>query len=183
MRVKKNKKMDKKVGRVLITKEQIKRRTKELAKQISKDYKDKNLVCITILRGAFMFLADLCREITVPAKFDFMAISSYGDKSESSGVVRIYKDLDMNIAEKDVLIIEDIVDTGRTMDYLLRNLKTRNPKSIEICTLLNKPANRVVNIKIKYVGFEIPPEFVIGYGLDFAEDYRHIEDVRVFEED
>jgi len=181
--VKKNKKMDKKVGRVLITKEQIKRRTKELAKQISKDYKDKNLVCITILRGAFMFLADLCREITVPAKFDFMAISSYGDKSESSGVVRIYKDLDMNIAEKDVLIIEDIVDTGRTMDYLLRNLKTRNPKSIEICTLLNKPANRVVNIKIKYVGFEIPPEFVIGYGLDFAEDYRHIEDVRVFEED
>ncbi|MBA7605508.1 Hypoxanthine phosphoribosyltransferase [subsurface metagenome] len=181
--MKKNKKMDKKVGRVLITKEQIKRRTKELAKQISKDYKDKNLVCITILRGAFMFLADLCREITVPAKFDFMAISSYGDKSESSGVVRIYKDLDMNIAEKDVLIIEDIVDTGRTMDYLLRNLKTRNPKSIEICTLLNKPANRVVNIKIKYVGFEIPPEFVIGYGLDFAEDYRHIEDVRVFEED
>jgi len=181
--VKKNKKMDKKVGRVLITKEQIKRRTKELAKQISRDYKDKNLVCITILRGAFMFLADLCREITVPAKFDFMAISSYGDKSESSGVVRIYKDLDMNIAEKDVLIIEDIVDTGRTMDYLLRNLKTRNPKSIEICTLLNKPANRVVNIKIKYVGFEIPPEFVIGYGLDFAEDYRHIEDVRVFEED
>lgn len=181
--MKKNKKMDKKVGRVLITKEQIKKRTKELAKQISKDYKDKNLVCITILRGAFMFLADLCREITVPAKFDFMAISSYGDKSESSGVVRIYKDLDMNIAEKDVLIIEDIVDTGRTMDYLLRNLKTRNPKSIEICTLLNKPANRVVNIKIKYVGFEIPPEFVIGYGLDFAEDYRHIEDVRVFEED
>ncbi len=181
--MKKNKKMDKKVGRVLITKEQIKRRTKELAKQISKDYKDKNLVCITILRGAFMFLADLCREITVPAKFDFMAISSYGDKSESSGVVRIYKDLDMNIAEKDVLIIEDIVDTGRTMDYLLRNLKTRNPKSIEICTLLNKPANRVVNIKIEYVGFEIPPEFVIGYGLDFAEDYRHIEDVRVFEED
>ncbi len=181
--MKKNKKMDKKVGRVLITKEQIKKRTKELAKQISKDYKDKNLVCITILRGAFMFLADLCREITVPAKFDFMAISSYGDKSESSGVVRIYKDLDMNIAEKDVLIIEDIVDTGRTMDYLLRNLKTRNPKSIEICTLLNKPANRIVNIKIKYVGFEIPPEFVIGYGLDFAEDYRHIEDVRVFEED
>lgn len=181
--MKKNKKMDRKVGRVLITKEQIKRRTKELAKQISRDYKDKNLVCITILRGAFMFLADLCREITVPAKFDFMAISSYGDKSESSGVVRIYKDLDMNIAEKDVLIIEDIVDTGRTMDYLLRNLKTRNPKSIEICTLLNKPANRVVNIKIKYVGFEIPPEFVIGYGLDFAEDYRHIEDVRVFEED
>lgn len=181
--MKKNKKMDKKVGKVFITKEQIKRRTKELAKQISKDYKDKNLVCITILRGAFMFLADLCREITVPAKFDFMAISSYGDKSESSGVVRIYKDLDMNIAEKDVLIIEDIVDTGRTMDYLLRNLKTRNPKSIEICTLLNKPANRVVNIKIKYVGFEIPPEFVIGYGLDFAEDYRHIEDVRVFEED
>lgn len=181
--MKKNKKMDKKVGRVLITKEQIKRRTKELAKQISRDYKDKNLVCITILRGAFMFLADLCREITVPAKFDFMAISSYGGKSESSGVVRIYKDLDMNIAEKDVLIIEDIVDTGRTMDYLLRNLKTRNPKSIEICTLLNKPANRVVNIKIKYVGFEIPPEFVIGYGLDFAEDYRHIEDVRVFEED
>ncbi|MCK4376842.1 MAG: hypoxanthine phosphoribosyltransferase [Actinomycetia bacterium] len=175
--------MDKKVGRVLINKEQIKKRTKELAKQISKDYKDKNLVCITILRGAFMFLADLCREITVPAKFDFMAISSYGDKSESSGVVRIYKDLDMNIAEKDVLIIEDIVDTGRTMDYLLRNLKTRNPKSIEICTLLNKPANRIVNIKIKYVGFEISPEFVIGYGLDFAEDYRHIEDVRVFEED
>lgn len=181
--MKKNKKMDKKVGRVLINKEQIKKRTKELAKQISKDYKDKNLVCITILRGAFMFLADLCREITVPAKFDFMAISSYGDKSESSGVVRIYKDLDMNIAEKDVLIIEDIVDTGRTMDYLLRNLKTRNPKSIEICTLLNKPANRIVNIKIKYVGFEISPEFVIGYGLDFAEDYRHIEDVRVFEED
>ncbi len=181
--MKKNNKKDKKVGRVLITKEQIKKRTKELAEQISKDYKDKNLVCITILRGAFMFLADLCREITVPAKFDFMAINSYGDKTESSGVVRIYKDLDMNIAGKDVLIIEDIVDTGRTMDYLLRNLKTRNPKSIEICTLLNKPAHRIVNIKIKYVGFEIPPEFVIGYGLDFAEDYRHIEDVRVFEED
>lgn len=181
--MRKNNKIDKKVGRVLITKEQIKKRTKELAEQISKDYKNKNLVCIAILRGAFMFLADLCREITVPAKFDFMAISSYKGKTESSGVVRIYKDLDMDIAGEDVLIIEDIVDTGRTMDYLIRNLKTRNPKSIEICTLLNKSENRVVNIKIKYVGFEIPPEFVIGYGLDFAEDYRHIEDVRVFEKD
>jgi len=176
-------KMDEKVGKVLISKEQIEKRVKELAKQISQDYEGKGLVCVIILRGAFMFVTDLAKEISIPAKFDFMATSSYGDSTTSSGVVRIYKDLDMNIEGKDVLIIEDIVDTGRTISYLVKNLKTRNPKSLEVCTLLNKPANRVVNVKIKYVGFVIPPEFVIGYGLDFAEDYRHITEVRVFKED
>lgn len=176
-------KLDEKVGKVLISKEQIEKRIKELAKQISQDYEGKDLVCVIILRGAFMFVTDLAKEISIPAKFDFMATSSYGDSTTSSGVVRIYKDLDMNIEGKDVLIIEDIVDTGRTISYLVKNLKTRNPKSLEVCTLLNKPANRVVNVKIKYVGFVIPPGFVIGYGLDFAEDYRHITEVRVFKED
>jgi len=179
----KSDKKDKKVGKVIITPEQIRNRIKELAKQVSKDYKGKELICVTILRGAFMFLADLSREITVPAKFDFISISSYGNKTESSGVVRIYKDLDMNIEGKDVLIVEDIVDSGRTIDYLIKNLKTRNPKSLEVCALLNKPANRVVDVNIKYVGFVIPPEFVIGYGLDFSEDYRHIPEVRLFKED
>ncbi len=176
-------KMDEKVGKVLISKEQIEKRIKELAKQISQDYEGKDLICVIILRGAFMFVTDLAKEISIPAKFDFMATSSYGDSTTSSGVVRIYKDLDMNIEGKDVLIIEDIVDTGRTIGYLVKNLKTRNPKSLEVCTLLNKPANRVINVKIKYVGFVIPPEFVIGYGLDFAEDYRHLTEVREFKED
>ena len=176
-------KMDEKVGKVLIGKKQIEKRIKELAKQISQDYEGKDLICVIILRGAFMFVTDLAKEISVPAKFDFMATSSYGDSTTSSGVVRIYKDLDMNIEGKDVLIVEDIVDTGRTINYLVKNLKTRNPKSLEVCTLLNKPANRVVNVKIKYVGFVIPPDFVIGYGLDFAENYRHIPEVRGFKED
>lgn len=179
----KSDKKDKKVGKVLISKEQIEKRIKELAKQISQDYEGKDLICVIILRGAFMFVTDLAKEISIPTKFDFMATSSYGNSTTSSGVVRIYKDLDMNIEGKDVLIIEDIVDTGRTINYLVKNLKTRNPKSLEVCTLLNKPANRVVNVKIKYVGFVIPPEFVIGYGLDFSEDYRHIPEVREFKED
>lgn len=173
--------MEEEVGEVLISREQIEKRTRELGEEISRDYKEKDLVCVAILRGGFIFIADLCRHIKIPAQFDFMAVSSYGNKTQSSGVVRIVKDLDVNIRGRDVLIVEDIVDTGRTIRYLHDNLWTREPKSLEICTLLDKPKERIAQIKIKYVGFSIPSKFVVGYGLDYAEDYRHLPDVRILD--
>ena len=162
------------VSEILITKEEINNKIIELGEQISKDYKGKDLVLIGILRGAVIFMADLARAISIPMLFDFMAISSYGAETKSSGVVRILKDLDVNIKGKDVLIIEDIVDTGLTLNYLLRMLKSRKPASLKVCTFLTKTARRKVDIKIDYFGYNIPNKFVVGYGLDYAGKYRNV---------
>jgi hypoxanthine phosphoribosyltransferase len=166
--------LDADVAEILVTKQQIEARTKELGQQISKDYAGQDLLLVCVLKGAVAFLADLMREITIPHAIDFMAISSYGASTESSGVVRILKDLDSNIAGRHVLIVEDIIDTGRTLQYITQNLRTRHPQSVRICTLLSKPSRREIDIPLDYVGFEIPNKFVIGYGLDFAEIYRSL---------
>jgi len=166
--------LDSDVAKVLITEKQIQERTRDLGRQISKDYVGQDLVLVCVLKGAITFLADLMREITIAHSIDFMAISSYGASTESSGIVRILKDLDTNIEGRNVLIVEDIIDTGRTLDYITRNLQTRQPKSLRICTLLNKPSRRQIDISVDYVGFEIPNKFVIGYGLDFGEIYRSL---------
>ena len=162
------------VNEILITGEEIKKKIMELGSRISRDYKNKNLVLIGVLRGAVIFMADLARAISIPLIFDFIAISSYGAATKSSGVVRILKDLDINIEGKDVLIVEDIVDTGLTLDYLLRMLKSRKPASLKVCALLTKNARRKVNLKINYSGFDIPNKFVVGYGLDYAGKYRNV---------
>ena len=162
------------ISEILITEEEIKNKIIELGKKISKDYKGKNLILVGILRGAVIFMADLARKISIPMVFDFIAISSYGAETKSSGVVRILKDLDVNIKGKDVLIVEDIVDTGLTLDYLLRMLKSRKPSSIKVCTFLTKTARRKVNIKVDYSGFDIPNKFVVGYGLDYAGKFRNV---------
>ncbi|HJX02096.1 MAG TPA: hypoxanthine phosphoribosyltransferase [Candidatus Humimicrobiaceae bacterium] len=159
--------------RILIDKKKLRSRIKELGKEITNDYKDKNPVLVSILRGSFIFLADICREIKIPVTFDFMAVSSYGNSRVSSGIVRITKDLEFSIENKEVLIIEDIVDSGRTLNYLVKNLQARNPKSIEVCALLDKDVPRKTVNKVKYKGFDIPNKFVVGYGLDFAEKYRN----------
>lgn len=171
------------VAEILITEEQIQAKTRELGQLISRDYAGQDLLLICVLKGAISFLADLMREITIPHEIDFMAISSYGSSTESSGVVRILKDLDTNIEGRNVLIVEDIVDTGRTLDYITQNLKTRRPKSVRICTLLNKPSRREIDIPLDYVGFEIPNKFVIGYGLDFAEIYRSLPYIGVLKKE
>jgi len=163
-----------KIEEILILENQIKKRIDELGEKISQDYNGKELFCIGVLRGAIIFLADLVRCIKVPMVIDFMSISSYGASTQSSGVVRILKDLDESIENKDVLIVEDIVDTGLTLNYLLRMLKSRNPASIKVCTLLNKKERRQIDIPIDYCGFEIPDKFVVGYGLDFNGLYRNI---------
>lgn len=163
-----------KIEEILIPENQIKKRVEQLGNQISHDYQGKEIFCIGVLRGATIFLADLARYIKVPLTIDFMAISSYGVSSESSGVVRILKDLDENIEDKDVLIVEDIVDTGLTLDYLLRMLQSRKPASLRTCTLLNKIERRKLEVPIDYCGFEIPDKFVVGYGLDFNGLYRNI---------
>lgn len=162
------------ISEILITEEEIKNKITELGKKISKDYKGKNLILVGILRGAVIFMADLARKISIPMVFDFIAISSYGAETKSSGVVRILKDLDINIKGKDVLIVEDIVDTGLTLDYLLRMLKSRKPASIKVCTFLTKIARRKVNVKVDYSGFDIPNKFVVGYGLDYAGKFRNV---------
>ncbi|MEA2021922.1 MAG: hypoxanthine phosphoribosyltransferase [Candidatus Caldatribacteriota bacterium] len=162
------------IDEILITEEKIKNKITELGKKISKDYEGKNLILVGILRGAVIFMADLARTISIPMVFDFIAISSYGAETKSSGVVRILKDLDVNIKGKDVLIVEDIVDTGLTLDYLLRMLKSRKPASIKVCTFLTKTARRKVDIKVNYSGFDIPDKFVVGYGLDYAGKYRNV---------
>ncbi|HBM79475.1 MAG: hypoxanthine phosphoribosyltransferase [Clostridiales bacterium] len=162
------------VQEVLITKERLAERIAELGKQISKDYENKDLMLIGVLKGSVPFMADLMREITVDCTMDFMAVSSYGSSTQSSGVVRILKDLDSDIENKHVLIVEDIIDTGYTLKYLLGNLNSRKPADVEICCLLDKPDRRMVNLDIKYEGFKIPDAFVIGYGLDYAERYRNL---------
>jgi len=162
------------VDRVLISQEELQKRVRELGAQVSADYRDLNPLLLCVLKGGFLFLADLSRALTIRHGVDFMAISSYGNSTVSSGVVRILKDLDTDITGRHVLIVEDIIDTGQTLAYLLENLRVRQPASLRICALLTKPARRQVPLQIDYVGFEIPDEFVIGYGLDFAEDYRNL---------
>ncbi|MEJ2556062.1 MAG: hypoxanthine phosphoribosyltransferase [Anaerolineae bacterium] len=167
------------VAEILISEEQIRQRTHELAQEISRDYEAKDLLLVCVLKGGIVFLVDLMRELTIPHSIDFMATSSYGASTESSGVVRILKDLDKPIEGRNVLIVEDIIDTGHTLDYLTRILYERAPASLHICTLLNKQERREVDIPIDYVGFNIPNKFVIGYGLDFGEIYRNLPFVGV----
>jgi hypoxanthine phosphoribosyltransferase len=168
---------------VMISEQEIKDKVKELGKMITEDYKGKDLVVICVLKGAIMFVSDLIKEIKVPLAIDFMAVSSYGNSTKSSGVVKIIKDLDDSIEGKDVLIVEDIIDSGLTLAYLLDNLESRDPKSIEICTLLDKPTGRKTDVNTKYVGFEIKDEFVVGYGLDYAEKYRNVPHIFVLKEE
>lgn len=162
------------IKEVLFTEDKIAKKVQELGKLISEDYKGEDLFIIGVLKGANVFLSDLIRKITVPVTIDFMAVSSYGSYTESSGVVKIIKDLDFSIENKNILIVEDIIDTGLTLKYLRENLITRGPKSIKICSLLDKPERRKADIKIDYIGFEIPDEFIVGYGIDYAEKYRNL---------
>jgi len=162
------------VERVLISEEEIAKKVKELGAQITKDYEGENLLIITILKGSVIFAADLLREIKIPVEIDFMCLSSYGSGSNSSGVVKIVKDLNKSIEGLNVLIIEDILDSGNTLSHLMELLKTRNPKSIRIATLLDKPDRRVVDVEVAYRGYTIPDEFVVGYGLDYDEKYRNL---------
>ena len=168
------------VDRILIDQETLQHRVAELGKTLSAEYKGKDLVLICVLKGGVAFLVDLMRTIAIPHEIDFMAISSYGKgQRESTGVVRILMDLEANIEGRDVLIVEDIVDSGRTIKYLLRTLGARNPASLKVCTLLNKPGRREVDVPLDYIGFDIPDEFVLGYGLDLDEQYRNLTFVGV----
>jgi hypoxanthine phosphoribosyltransferase len=170
------------IGEVLVPADALARRVKELAAEVSRDYRGKDLLLIGVLKGAVFFLSDLMRALTIPAEVDFMAVASYGSATKSSGVVRILKDLDAVIEDRDVLIVEDIVDSGLTLQYLLRNLAGRNPRSLEVCAFLIKPERRKVDLKTRYVGFEIPNRFAIGYGLDHAERYRNLPYVAALKE-
>nr|WP_226920947.1 hypoxanthine phosphoribosyltransferase [Georgenia subflava] len=160
--------------KVLLSQEQIEERLTELAAQIDADYAGKELLLVGVLRGAVMVMADLSRRLHLPVQMDWMAVSSYGSGTKSSGVVRILKDLDTDLHGRDVLIVEDIIDSGLTLSWLLANLRSRGPASVEIATLLRKPEAAKVAVDVRYVGFDIPPEFVVGYGLDYAERYRHL---------
>jgi len=162
------------VAEVLISEDQIRVRVAELGRQVSEDYAGKELTLVSVLKGSLPFMADLMRAITVPVAIDLMEVSSYGTATESSGLVRILKDLSSSIDGRDVLIVEDIIDTGLTLNYLVRYLRGKNPRSLRICTLVDKPARRLVDIPIDYRGFEIPDQFVIGYGLDYGEYYRNL---------
>jgi hypoxanthine phosphoribosyltransferase len=166
--------MDKDILRVLISEEDLKQRIKELGAKITEEYKGRDLMIVGVLKGCMLFLSDLVREIKLPLTMDFMVVSSYGSATKSSGVVRIIKDLERDITNKDVLIVEDIVDTGLTLSYLIENLKSRNPKSVKLCTLLDKPDRRKADVDINYLGYTIPDEFVVGYGLDYDEVYRNL---------
>ena len=171
------------VGEVLIEADVLQARIAELGTEISAEYEGRDLLLIGVLKGAVFFMADLMRELSIPCEIDFMAISSYGAGTDSSGVVRILKDLDENIADRHVLVVEDIIDSGLTLSYLMLRLKTRKPASLEICALLTKPERREIEVPVKFVGFEIPNKFVIGYGLDFAERYRNLPYVAVLHPD
>jgi hypoxanthine phosphoribosyltransferase len=167
------------IERLVVDEETIQRRVRELGEEISRDYAGESILLVVVLRGAALFLADLARQITVPMEIDFMAISSYGSSTKSSGVVRILKDLDEDIEGRHVLVVEDILDTGLTLKYLLKNLASRAPASLEVCTLLSKDGKQRVPISCRYVGMEIPDEFVVGYGLDYDERYRNLPYVGV----
>ncbi len=169
------------IGEVLVSADALQARVRELGEQISRDYAGKPLLLVGVLKGAVFFLSDLMRFIEIPVEVDFMAVASYGSATDSSGVVRILKDLDAAIEDRDVLIVEDIVDSGLTLQYLLRNLGSRDPRTLEVCALLTKPARRKVELQARYVGFEIEDRFVVGYGLDYAERYRNLPFVAALE--
>ena len=174
--------MLKDVERILITSEEIGARVRELGQQITNDYAGQDILMIGVLRGAVIFMSDLARAIKRPINIDFMAISSYGTSTSSSGVVRILKDLDRSVEGKNVLVVEDIVDTGTTLHYLLDNLKARGAKSVKLVALLNKPERRKMPVHVDYVGFEVPDYFVVGYGLDYAEQYRQLKYIGILKE-
>ena len=174
--------MLKDIDRVLISEDELSKIVKELGAKITEDYKDKNLLLISILKGSVTFMADLMREINIPCNIDFMAVSSYGSGTKSSGVVKIIKDLDSSIEGKDLLIVEDILDSGRTLNYIKEILLARNPKSIRICTLFDKPERRDVDLYADYIGSKVPNEFIVGYGLDYNEYYRNLPYIGVLKE-
>lgn len=167
--------------RELISEKDIAQRTVELGAQISEDYQGESVFMLCVLKGGVYFTTELSKRMSVPVSLDFMAVSSYGMETESSGVVKIIKDLDESIEGKNVLVVEDIIDSGRTLSLLLENLRQRKPKTLKLCTLLNKPARRVTDIQVDYVGYEIPDEFVVGYGMDYAQKYRNLPYIGVVE--
>jgi hypoxanthine phosphoribosyltransferase len=171
------------VGEVLIEEDSLRARVAELGEEISDFYDGRDLLLIGVLKGAVFFMADLMRHVTVPCEVDFMAISSYGAATDSSGVVRILKDLDINIEGRHVLVVEDIIDSGLTLSYLIRNLESREPASLEVVALMTKPARRQMDVPVRWIGFEIPNKFVVGYGLDFAERYRNLPYVGVLSDE
>lgn len=175
--------MNRDIKKILIEREDLRKKVAELGAKITEDYKGKDLLIICVLKGAVIFVSDLIREIDTHLNIDFMAISSYGVNTKSSGVVRILKDLDVSIEGKHVLVVEDIIDSGLTLAYLIENLKSRGPESVEICTLLDKKERRTIELDIKYTGFVVPDEFVVGYGLDYAEKYRNLPYVAVLKEE
>lgn len=167
--------------KVLVSEEEVEKRIRDLGEKISKDYEGKQVHLICVLKGGVFFMCELAKRITVPVSMDFMSVSDYGDGATSSGVVKIAKDLDESLEGKDVLVVEDIIDSGRTLSYLLEILKKRNPNSMKLCTLLDKPERRVMDVNVDYVGFNIPDEFVVGYGLDYAQKYRNLPYIGVVE--
>lgn len=169
--------------RVMLTEEEVDAKIKEIGDMISKDYEGKSVHLVCVLRGGSFFMCELAKRITVPVTLDFMSVSSYGKDTKSSGVVKIVKDLDDSIKDKDVLVVEDIVDSGRTLSYLLEMLRDRGPKSLKLCTLLDKPDRRVIDVKVDYTAFQIPDEFVVGYGLDYDQRYRNLPYIGVVEFD
>lgn len=175
--------MNKDIKKILISEEELENKVKALGAKIAADYKNKDLLLVCVLKGAVIFVSDLMRTIDLPLDIDFMAISSYGSNTKSSGVVRILKDLNASIEGRHVLIVEDIIDSGLTLSYLVDNLKSRGPASVEICTILDKPDRRVADLEIKYIGFQVPDEFVVGYGLDYAEKYRNLPYIAVLKEE
>lgn len=170
------------IKEVLLNEEAIKEKIKVLGAQITEDYRGKDLILLGILKGSVMFMSDLMKEINLPCKMDFMAVSSYGDATQSSGIVKIIKDLDFEIKDKHILIIEDIIDTGITLKYLMKYLSARNPSSLEIVCLLNKPERRKEQLEVKYLGFDVPDHFLVGYGLDYAETYRNLPYIGILKE-
>ena len=169
--------------KVLVPEEDVAKRIKELGEQISKDYAGKQVHLICVLKGGVFFMCELAKRITVPVSMDFMSVSSYGDGTKSSGVVKIAKDLDESILDKEVLVVEDIIDSGKTLNHLKPMLESRNPASLHLCTLLSKPDRREVEVPVRYIGFEVPDEFVVGYGLDYAQKYRNLPYIGVAEEE
>lgn len=166
--------LERDISEIVYTREQILNRVGEIGEAISSDYAGKNLLLVGVLKGVMIFMADLLRSITIPVAVDFMAISSYSSEARDKGLVRLVKDLEIPIQDRDVLFVEDVVDTGLTLNYLLQNLRTRSPATLEVCTLFNKPRHRLIEIPLKYVGFDLPDRFIVGYGLDYRERYRNL---------
>lgn len=174
--------MNNDIQEILLSEDQLKEKISELGRQISEDYKGKDLILLGILKGSVMFMSDLLKSITIPCKMDFMAVSSYGDSTESSGIVKIIKDLDFEIKGKHILIVEDIIDSGITLKYLMKYLGARNPETLEIACLLNKPERRKEDIDVKYLGYDVEDHFLVGYGLDYAECYRNLPYIGILKE-